>query len=393
MTERRISIFGVTGSIGANTVSVIETLGEAPGAETFEVAAVSGNSNIAGLAGAARRLRAEVAVTADEGRLDELRAALAGSGIAAAAGTNALVEAASRPVDWVMSAIVGAAGLAPTLAAARTGATIALANKECLVAAGPVFLAEMRRSGATLLPVDSEHNAIFQLTCAERDCPIERLILTASGGPFRDHSLDEMTRVTVAQAVAHPNWSMGVRISIDSATMFNKALEMIEARHLFSVTPAQIEVVVHPQSIIHSMVGFRDGSILAHLGPPDMRVAIGHALCWPERPDLPVERLDFAALGRLDFEAPDPERFPALDLARVAMARGGVSACVMNGSREVALDAFIAGQIGFLDMAALVGEAMERLDGLPEANDLDDIFAVDAQARRVGWELVKRFAA
>jgi 1-deoxy-D-xylulose-5-phosphate reductoisomerase len=251
----------------------------------------------------------------------------------------------------------------------------------------------MRRSGATLLPVDSEHNAIFQLTCAERDCPIERLILTASGGPFRDRSLDEMADVTVAQAMAHPNWSMGARISIDSATMFNKALEMIEARHLFGVTPGQIEVVVHPQSIIHSMVGFRDGSILAHLGPPDMRVAIGHALCWPERPELPVERLDFAALGRLDFEAPDPERFPALDLARAAMARGGVSACVMNASREVALDAFIAGRIGFLDMAALVAQAMDRLDGLPEANDLDDILAVDAQARRVGQELVKRFTS
>jgi len=389
MNRRRISIFGVTGSVGVNTVSVIETLG----ADDFDVVAVSGNSNIAGLADSARRLRAEVAVTADEGRLDELRAALAGSGIAAAAGANALIEAASRPVDWVMSAIVGAAGLAPTLAAARTGATIALANKECLVAAGTVFLAEMRRSGATLLPVDSEHNAIFQLTCAERDCPIERLILTASGGPFRDRSRAEMAGVTVAQAMAHPNWSMGARISIDSATMFNKALEMIEAGYLFPVTPEQVEVVVHPQSIIHSMVGFRDGSILAHLGPPDMRVAIGHALCWPERRHLPVERLDFAALGRLDFEAPDPERFPALGLARIAMARGGVSACVMNGSHEVALDAFIAGRIGFLDMAALVGEAMERLDGLPEANDLDDIIAVDAQARRVGLELVKRFAA
>jgi 1-deoxy-D-xylulose-5-phosphate reductoisomerase len=388
MGRRRISIFGVTGSIGVNTASVIEAIG----ADTFEVVAVSGNANIAGLAEAARRLRAEVAVTADEGRLDELRAALAGSGIAAAAGSDALIEAAGRPADWVMSAIVGAAGLAPTLAAARTGATIALANKECLVAAGPVFMAEMRRSGATLLPVDSEHNAIFQLTCAERDCPIERLILTASGGPFRDRSLGEMAGVTVAQAMAHPNWSMGARISIDSATMFNKALEMIEAGYLFPVTPEQVEVVVHPQSIIHSMVGFCDGSILAHLGPPDMRVAIGHALSWPERRHLPVERLDFAALARLDFQAPDPERFPALGLARVAMARGGASACVMNGSHEVALDAFIAGRIGFLDMAKLVGEAMERLDGVPEANDLDDILAIDAQARRIGRELVKSFA-
>ena len=389
MSRRRISIFGVTGSIGANTVSVIETFG----VDAFEVVAVSGNANIAGLAEAARRLRAGVAVTADEARLDELRAALDGSGITAAAGKNALIEAASRPADWVMSAIIGAAALAPTLAAARTGATIALANKECLVAAGPIFLAEMKRSGARLLPVDSEHNAIFQLTCAERDSPIERLILTASGGPFRDCSLDEMARVTVEQAMAHPNWSMGARISIDSATMFNKALEMIEAWHLFRVAPQQIEVVVHPQSIIHSMIGFCDGSILAHLGPPDMRVAIGHALSWPERRNLPVERLDFAALGRLDFEAPDPVRFPALDLARAAMARGGVSGCVLNGAHEVALDAFIAGQIGFLDMAPVVGEALERLDGLPEANNLDDIFAADAQARRVGEELAKRFAA
>ncbi|HUS53739.1 MAG TPA: 1-deoxy-D-xylulose-5-phosphate reductoisomerase [Thermohalobaculum sp.] len=389
MGRRRISIFGVTGSIGANTLSVVESLG----IETFDVVAVSGNGNIAGLALAARMLKAQVAVTADGGKLEELRAALAGSGIDVAAGANALVEAASRPADWVMSAIIGAAGLAPTLAAARTGATIALANKECLVAAGPVFMAEMRRSGARLLPVDSEHNAIFQLTCAERDCPIERLILTASGGPFRNRSLDEMARATVAQAMAHPKWAMGARISIDSATMFNKALEMIEASHLFRVAPKQIEVLVHPQSVIHSMVGFCDGSILAHLGPPDMRVAIGYALSWPERRHLPVERLDFARLSRLDFQSPDPERFPALGLARAAMSQGGVSACVMNGSHEVALDAFIAGQIGFLDMASLVGEVMERLDGLPEANDLDDIFAADAQARRVGEELVKRFAA
>lgn len=386
---RRISILGVTGSIGASTVSVIESLGEG----AFEVVAVTGNSNVASLAEAARRLGAEIAVSADEDRLDELRQALAGSGIEAAAGAAALEEAASRPADCVMSAIVGAAGLRPTLAAARTGATIALANKECLVAAGPVFLAEMRRSGATLLPVDSEHNAIFQLTAAERGCPIERLILTASGGPFRERSLAEMARATVEEAVAHPNWSMGARISIDSATMFNKALEMIEAWHLFGVEPGRIEVLVHPQSIVHSMVGFRDGSILAHMGPPDMRVAIGYALGWPGRLALPVERLDFAALGRLDFEAPDTRRFPALDLARRAMEQGGVAPCVLNGAREVALDAFIAGEIGFLDMAGLVATAMERLEGLGPARDLDDILAADAEARRVGRELVQRFAA
>jgi 1-deoxy-D-xylulose-5-phosphate reductoisomerase len=389
MARRRISILGVTGSIGASTVAVVEAVG----AENFEVVAVSGNSNVARLAEVARGLRAEVAVTADEARLGELRAALAGSGIEAGAGAAALAEAAARPADWVMSAIVGAAGLRPTLAAARTGATIALANKECLVAAGRIFMAEMGRSGATLLPVDSEHNAIFQLTAAARGCPVERLILTASGGPFRRRSLAEMARATVAQAVAHPNWSMGARISIDSATMFNKALEMVEAWHLFGVRPEQIEVVIHPQSVVHSMVGFRDGSILAHMGPPDMRVAIGYALGWPERPALPVERLDFARLGRLDFEPPDPRRFPALELARRAMARGGVAPCVMNAAREVALDAFIAGEIGFLDMAELVAAAMDRLDSLPEALDLDDIFAADTEARRVGRELVQRFAA
>jgi len=394
---KRVSILGVTGSIGANTVDVIERWAREADGEANEAAydtvAVTGHSNIAGLADAACRLGAEVAVTADEARLGDLRDALAGTGIEAAAGEAALVDAASRPADWVMSAIVGAAGLRPTLAAAATGATIAQANKECLVAAGPVFLAEMARSGARLLPVDSEHNALFQLVAAERDCPIERLILTASGGPFRTYTRDQMAAVTVAEARAHPKWSMGLRISIDSASMFNKALEMIEAWHLFDVAPSQIEVIVHPQSIIHSMVGFHDGSILAHLGPPDMRVAIGYALAYPERRDLPVERLDFAALSRLDFEAPDLERFPPLRLATQAMQAGGVSPCVMNGAHEIALDAFIDGRIRFLDMAALVEDVMERLDGLPPPHDLDDIFAADAEARRVAAARVARFAA
>ena len=385
---RRISILGVTGSIGCSTVRVIESLGEA----APQVIAVTGHGNIAGLADVARRLGAEVAVTGDEARLGELRDALAGSDIEAAAGEAALVEAAARPADWVMSAIVGAAGLRPTLAAARQGATVALANKECLVAAGELFLAEIARSGATLLPVDSEHNAIFQLTAAER-APIERLILTASGGPFRTRTRAGMARVTVAEAVAHPNWSMGARISIDSASMFNKALEMIEARHLFAVAPEQIEVIVHPQSVIHSMVGYADGSILAHLGPADMRVAIGHALAWPDRRGLEVERLDFARLSRLDFEAPDEARFPALALARGAMRRGGVAGCVMNAAREVALDAFIAGRIGFLCMADLVESVMDRLDALPPATDLEDIFAADAEARRTARALTESFAA
>ncbi|MBY8975817.1 1-deoxy-D-xylulose-5-phosphate reductoisomerase [Rhodobacteraceae bacterium NNCM2] len=384
---KRISILGVTGSIGANTVNVVEALGR----DQFNTVAVTGNANIDGLADAARRLGAEVAVTADPSRLGELREALAGSGIEAAAGQEALVEAASRPADWVMSAIVGAAGLAPTLAAARMGATIALANKETLVAAGGLFLAEVEKSGASLLPVDSEHNALFQCMAAETG-RMERLILTASGGPFRNHTLDQMRRVTVAEAVAHPNWSMGQRISIDSASMFNKSLEMIEAWHLFDVTPEQIEVIVHPQSIIHSMVGFCDGTILAHLGPADMRVAIGYALNYPERKELPVERVDFAALARLDFQQPDTERFPSMALAQQAMVPG-VAGCVLNGAHEVALDGFIDGRIGFLDMAALVEETMTALDSLPIANCLEDIYDVDAQARRVGIELMGRFAA
>ena len=383
MTERRISILGVTGSIGANTVDVVEALGR----ERVDVVAVTGHANISGLADAARRLDADLAVTADPARLEDLRAALTGTGIEAAAGPEALVEAASRPVDWVMSAIVGAAGLKPTLAAVAQGATIALANKECLVAAGEVFLAACARHEAHLLPVDSEHNAIFQLV-AHETAPIERLLLTASGGPFRTWSIEQMAAASPKQAVAHPNWSMGARISIDSASMFNKALEMIEAGHLFHVSADQVEVVVHPQSIIHSMIGYGDGSILAHLGPSDMRVAIGYALAWPLRPNLPVERLDFAKLGSLDFEAPDDERFPALRLARQAMSQGGLAPCILNAAHEIALDGFIAGQIGFLDMARLVEDTMSSLSEAGSAASLEDVLAADAEARARARELL-----
>jgi len=386
--SKRISILGVTGSIGASTLDVIDAIGR----ERVETVAVTGNSNIAGLAEAAIRLGAEIAVTSDKARLGQLRDALAGTGIKTAAGEEALIEAASRPVDWVMSAIVGAAGLRPTLAAVRQGATIALANKECLVAAGEVFLDEITKAGATLLPVDSEHNAIFQLVategCSGKCAPIERLLLTASGGPFRSWTLEQMKEASPQQAIAHPNWSMGARISIDSASMFNKALEMIEAGHLFDVGPEQIEVVVHRQSIIHSMVGFEDGSILAHLGPSDMRVAIGYALAWPERPALPVERLDFAKLARLDFEAPDEVRFPALRLAREAMQAGGLMPCVLNAAHEIALDGFIAGQIGFLDMAALVEETMEKLDLSQPAAAMEDVLAADRSARQTARALI-----
>ncbi len=388
MEQRRISILGVTGSIGLNTVDVVETLG----VENFETVAVTGHSNITTLADAAQRLNAEIAVTADPRRLDALREALKGTGIDAAAGPQALIEAAERPVDWVMSAIVGAAGLRPTLAAVRQGSTIALANKECLVAAGAVFLREIEKHGARLLPVDSEHNAIFQLVANEKT-PIERLLLTASGGPFRTWTMEQMAAASPKQAVAHPNWSMGARISIDSASMFNKALEMIEAGHLFDISPKNLEVVVHPQSIIHSMVGYGDGSILAHLGPSDMRVAIGYALAWPERPDLPVDRLDFADLARLDFEAPDEARFPPLRLAREAMEAGGLAACHMNAAHEIALDGFISGQIGFLDMARLVEDTVSSLDCGPDAETIDVVFDADADARRIAREWIEKRAA
>jgi len=382
--SRRITILGATGSIGANTVDVIETLG----AETFDVISVTGHANVERLAEVAVRLGADVAVTADPRRLEDLREALGGSGVEAAAGPDALVEAAARPADWVMSAIVGAAGLAPTLAAIRQGATVALANKECLVAAGDLVLAEAARHGARLLPVDSEHNAIFQLV-AHETAPIERLLLTASGGPFRTWTAEQMAAASPKQAVAHPNWSMGARISIDSASMFNKALEMIEAGHLFGVTPERIEVIVHPQSIIHSMIGYGDGSILAHLGPSDMRVAIGYALAWPERPELPVDRLDFAELARLDFEAPDEARFPALRLAREVMAAGGAAPCILNAAHEIALDGFIAGQIGFSDMAHLVEDTISTIGGTGVATHLDDVLAADAEARRVARDLIE----
>lgn len=386
---RRVSIFGATGSVGRNTVSLIEEQG---GAGAYEVVALSGAGNVALLAEQARRLRARIAVTAEPDRFAELREALAGSGVEPAAGPEALAAAAAEPADWTMSAIVGAAGLAPGLAAAARGGVLALANKESLVCAGDLLKRTCAAGGATLLPVDSEHSAIFQALRGERVVEVERLILTASGGPFRDWSLEAMAQATIAQAQAHPNWDMGQRISIDSATMFNKALEVIEAQELFGIEPDQVEVVVHPQSVIHSMVGFCDGSIMAQLGPSDMRGAIGFALNWPERAALPVERLDFAALGRLDFAPADPERFPALRLAREAMALGGLAGAVFNAAKEAALDAFLAGRIGFLDMAGLVEHVMERLG--PEAAgqgagyELGAVLALDTAARRSACERV-----
>jgi len=384
MTRRRVSVFGSTGSVGQNTVSLLIGQG---GPATYDVVALTGAGNVDLLADQARRLDARIAVTADPDRLEALRAALRGTGVEAAAGPEALVDAASEPTDWAMSAIVGSAGLAPGLAAARHGGVLALANKESLVCAGDLLNRVCARNGTTLLPVDSEHSAIFQALRGEEPREIERIVLTASGGPFRTWTRDEMAAATPAQACAHPNWSMGDRISIDSASMFNKALEVLETKHLFDVTPDQIEVTVHPQSIVHSIVGFRDGSLMAQIGPSDMRGPIGFALNWPERRDLPVERLDFAALGNLDFGPADPVRFPALRLAREVMEAGGLTGAVFNAAKEAALDAFIHDGIGFLDMADLVEHVLQEIGDEAASRgvdyDLSSVLDLDAKARRI----------
>ena len=354
---RRLTILGATGSIGRNTVALA---GAEVRAGRARVVAVTGGENVAGLARAARVLGAGVAVTANEARLGALREALAGTGIEAAGGPAALIEAASRPADWVMSAIVGAAGLPPGIAALEQGATLALANKETLVAAGPLVMETARRTGARLLPVDSEHSAIFQALNGEARAAVETVTLTASGGAFRDWPVEALAEATPEQAATHPNWSMGRRITIDSASMFNKALEMIEARELFALAPDEIEVLIHPQSRVHALVAFRDGGVMAHLGEPDMRHAIAYALGWPERRALEMARLDLAALGRLDFAAPDPARYPALDLARAVMATGGHAGAVFNAAKERALDAFLAREIPFTGMARVVDAALDR---------------------------------
>jgi len=324
-------------------------------------------------------------VTAHEDCLDELRSSLAGSGVAVAAGTEAIAEAAHRPTDWTMSAIGGCAGLRPGLIALEHGEILSLANKESLVAAGPLMLSTSARFGATILPVDSEHSAIFQALGGEDISRVSRLILTASGGPFRDWSFDKMSRATPKEALAHPNWNMGNMISIDSASMFNKAMEMIEAKEFYQVDSDKIDVVIHPQSIVHSLVEFIDGSTLAHMGAPDMRFAIGYALNWPERRPLPVARLDLATLGSLDFEAPDEGRFPALRLAREVMAAGGLAGAIFNAAKETAYAAFMARKISFTDMAVLVENVLEAHNTAGDLNsttiDLETVLAADRQAR------------
>ncbi len=383
---RSVTILGATGSVGTSTLDLVE---REP--TRFRVEALTAHSDVDGLAAAAKRTRAAVAVIGDATRLGALKAALAGSGVEAAAGPEAIVDAARRGADWTMAAIVGLAGLEPVMAALSCGKAVALANKESLVSAGAIMIRAAEDAGARLLPVDSEHNAVFQ--CYE-PAPgrVSRIILTASGGPFRTWTHDQMRGVTPAQAVKHPNWSMGAKISVDSATMMNKGLELIEAHHLFPVGADKLEVLVHPQSVVHSMVEYVDGSVLAQLGDADMRIPIAHALAWPDRMTTPCARLDLARIGQLDFEAPDEMRFPALALARAALAAGGARPAVLNAANETAVAAFLAGQIGFLDIAATVEEVLAQYE--PDAPlTLAEVVAIDAEARHKAVSVMRRIAA
>jgi len=378
---RRVTILGSTGSVGKSTVDLL--LRHPDG---FEVEALTANRNPGALAEQARALRARFAAIADPDHYPALKRALAGTGIEAGCGADALTEAALRPADWVMAAIVGAAGLAPTLSAIRRGAIVALANKEVLVCAGALVMQEVARCGATLLPVDSEHNAIWQCFDLARVDTIERIILTASGGPFRERAFEDMRRVTPREAVAHPNWSMGAKISVDSATMMNKGLELIEAHHLFQLPLERVEIVVHPQSIVHGAVVYRDGSVLAQLGSPDMRTPIAYALAWPNRIETPAKRLDLAAVGRLTFEAPDEHRFPALRVAREALVCGGGCPTVLNAANETAVRAFLDGLIGFLDIVETVERTLEAIPG-GKLETLDDVYNFDTTARETAASL------
>ena len=373
---RSITILGSTGSVGANTVDLV-----ARNPESFVVEALTANRNVELLAQQAKALNARMAVVADVSCFRSLQRALSGTGIEVAAGPEAVIAAAARPADWLMASIVGAAGLKPTLAAVERGGIIGLANKDCLVCAGGLMMAEIVRCGATMIPVDSEHSAIFQVFDFDNADKVESLILTASGGPFRSLDRTQMAAVTPAQAVAHPNWDMGAKISVDSATMMNKGLELIEAYHLFPVEVRQIEIVVHPQSVIHSLVTYVDGSVLAQLGCPDMRTPIAYALAWPHRMPTPAQRLSLAEIGQLTFEAPDEQRFPALRLAREALADGGAASAILNAANEVAVHSFLAGDIGFLAIPEVVEETLTAMSAkTPET--LDDIFEIDAEARR-----------
>jgi 1-deoxy-D-xylulose-5-phosphate reductoisomerase len=393
MAARTVTILGSTGSIGESTLDLLEQAGA-----EVEIIALTGGRNVARLAEQAKRWKPRLVVIEDERLLPELRERLNGSNVGAAAGSAAIVEAAGMGADWVMSAIVGSAGLAPTLAAARVGSIIALANKESLICAGPALLATASAAGGDVIPVDSEHSAIFQVLQPDCRDRVSRLILTASGGPFRGWTRDDMAGATVEQAVAHPKWSMGRKISVDSAQMMNKGLEMIEASYLFDMPPERIDVLIHPQSIVHSLVEYSDGSTLAQLGEPDMRTPIACAWAWPDRTPWPAPRLDLAAIGQLTFEAPDETLFPALVLARNALNAGGGAPAAMNAANEIGVAAFLDRQIGFLEIAALVAETLDQLNGAGDlaadttADPLDFAIAIDANARRVAAQVLSRFA-
>ena len=389
--ERSVTLLGATGSIGASTIDLIKRE-----RERYRVEAVSANTNATALAALAREVGARFAAVGDEAAYRDLKSALAGSGIEAAAGENALVEAAQRPAQWVIGAITGAAGLRPTLAAAERGAIVALANKETLVCAGGLFMRRAAEAGATVLPVDSEHNALFQAMSAGRREDVRRVILTASGGPFRTWSKAQIRAATLEQALKHPNWSMGPKVTIDSATLMNKGLEVIEAFHLFALKPDEIDVVVHAQSVIHGLVEFRDGSFIAQLGSPDMRIPIAHCLAWPERINGPAPRLDLAEVATLTFERPDMERFPALGLARRALEAGGGAPTVLNAANEVAVGEFLAKRLGFVGISAVVEAALAAATGrglTREPASVDDALAIDHNLRLLTRELLPEIAA
>ena len=386
--RRKVTVLGATGSVGSSTLDLIERSPDA-----FEVIALTAATRVDELAAAARRTGARLAVIDDEALLPELRRGLEGTRCEAAAGRDALIAAAAGEAEWVMAAIVGCAGLEPVMAAVEAGKTVALANKEALVTAGALMTDAARRAGATILPVDSEHNAIFQCLAGDSGDGVSRIILTASGGPFRSKSMAEMASMTAAQAVAHPNWSMGAKISVDSATMMNKGLELIEAFHLFGLPSDRLDIVVHPQSVIHSMVEYRDGSVLAQLGSPDMRIPIAHTLAWPRRMETPCQRLDLVAIGQLTFEAPDPQRFPALRLARAAMAAGGAAPVALNAANEEAVAAFLGGRIGFLDIAATVEHVLNAQAGLPAPRSIADVIDIDRVTRHSAQDMMRTKAA
>src|SRR3984957_15803796 len=388
---RTVTLLGATGSIGSSTADLLRR-----DTEGYRIEAVTAHREASALARLARDRGARFAAGGDPAAYGELKAALSGSDIEAAAGPGAIVEAAQRPAEWVMAAITGAASLAPTLAAAERGATVALANKECLVCAGALFMRRAAAAAATILPVDSEHNAVFQALMSGRREEVRRVILTASGGPFRTWSLEAIRTVTVEQALKHPTWIMGPKVTIDSATLMNKGLELIEAHHLFALSPEELDVIVHPQSVVHSLVEFRDGSVIAQLGSPDMRIPISHCLGWPNRMSTPAPRLDLARVSALTFEAPDPVRFPALAIARKALAAGGAAPTILNAANEIAVREFVGRRLGFPGIPALVEatlDAAERRGELAEPQSVEEALEIDHNARRLAADLLPEIAA